>query len=197
MRKKQLLLGGLLGLIITVASACGQGTASPDDYKRQYGAAGYQDRGAADRDMETTIGRDDADLNNRYGDDTIAREVNPNMVTGRDTDLYNLGWEADRMADAAAGVAGVEDAVAVINGGYAYVAIDLEDTVSRDQAGKVEREVTRTLQRIMPRYDFRVTSNNRLLNRIRDIGDGLRNGTPNNNYRTDFNDLDRDLGRTR
>ncbi|WP_153945095.1 YhcN/YlaJ family sporulation lipoprotein [Acinetobacter baumannii] len=41
----------------------------------------------------------------------------------------------------------------------------------------------------MPRYDVRVSTDTGIFTRIQDIGDGIRSGTPINNYRIHMNDL--------
>jgi len=104
--------------------------------------------------------------------------------------LGNVNAEAERIADAAAQVKGVDDATVVIAGGTAYVALDLTDRVQTREAANVERAVYNKLKQYANRYNLSITSDADLFGRLRDIGDGVRGGTPVNNYQTDLRDFD-------
>jgi hypothetical protein len=70
------------------------------------------------------------------------------------------------MEQAAENVDGVEDATVVILGGNALVRIDLAPHVARSRAPAIEEEVARQLFDIVPRYEFRVSSDERLFNHL-------------------------------
>ncbi len=93
----------------------------------------------------------------KYSNDTRTFDVNPNMVTGRNTDLYNLYAEADILADTAAAVDGVERARVWINGGTVWVTLNFEDQIrDRSERNRIRENVLYSLQRKMPRYRFRI-----------------------------------------
>ncbi|MBO8172031.1 MAG: YhcN/YlaJ family sporulation lipoprotein [Bacillaceae bacterium] len=171
MRKKGLLITVLI-MAVTLMSACNQmGTG-----EREYGTRDFQDRDSADTEMNTVVDRDlenrqGPDRVNQYGNDTITREVNPNMVTGRNTDLFNIYAESGRMTARARQVEGVRNATVIINGGNAYVALELDPNLNPSQRTETEMEVRRQLQYMMPRYNVRVTSENQFLNRVRNLMD--------------------------
>lgn len=128
---------------------------------------------------------------NRFNGDYMYRGMDRNR-----TDANNLNAEADRLAKKAVRVRGVEDATVVITGRTAYVAIDLDDKIQSREANRVEREVYRALSNNNNRYRIAITSDEDLFGRLRDIGDGVRNGTPVERYQRDFDDMgDRFLNR--
>lgn len=119
----------------------------------------------------------------------VGSDLNPNLVTGRN-DVRDMQAEADSMANVAVQVAKVKRASVVINGGQAYVGITLADTVrTPKEAADIKERVRQRVQQKMPRYDVRVSSDTGIFTRIQDIGDGIRSGTPINNYRIHMNDL--------
>lgn len=124
------------------------------------------------------------DFNNRQimGQDGL-NDRNNNRVN---TNTRNTNAEAKRMADTAGKVRGVDDATVVIAGGNVYVALDLEDRLQSTQANKVEKEVYNKLSKMANRYRIMITSDDDLYGRLRDVGDGLRAGTPVNVYDNDF-----------
>lgn len=102
----------------------------------------------------------------------------------------NANRDADQMATLAARNNGVQDATVVIAGGNAYVALDLDDKIQRNRAETVERAVYNSLSRYANRYNVSITSDADLFGRLRDIGDGVRDGAPLDRYQTDFRDFD-------
>ena len=102
-----------------------------------------------------------------------------------------VNQEADRLADMAARVSGVDDATVVIAGGNAYVGIDLNDRVqSGTQSQTVERSVYNTVKKAATRYNVYITSDADLLGRLRNMGDGMRNGSPVDRFSNDMRDFD-------
>lgn len=176
-------------VILAVTLAMGLGACNMDndrDLTRGYntpdGLAPYAD----DYDYRYGLNGD-----NRFNGDYMYRGMDRNR-----TNANNLNEEADRLAKKAVRVRGVDDATVVITGRTAYVAIDLDDKIQRQEANRVEREVYRTLSNNNNRYRIAITSDEDLFGRLRDIGDGVRNGTPVERYQRDFDDMgDRFLNR--
>ncbi|TCS82068.1 YhcN/YlaJ family sporulation lipoprotein [Tepidibacillus fermentans] len=102
----------------------------------------------------------------------------------------NVNAEADRLADIAARVNGVHDATVVIAGGNVYVGINLNDRIQTGpQSDAVERNVYHAVKKAAPHYNVYITSDADLLGRLRNIGDGIRNGTPIDRFQTDMRDF--------
>jgi YhcN/YlaJ family sporulation lipoprotein len=121
----------------------------------------------------------------------VGSDLNPNLVPGA-TDARNIQVEADRMANVAVQVPKVKRASVVTNGARAYVGLTLADTVRSDrEAAAIKEKVRLLIQQKMPRYEVRVSSDHSIFTRIQDIGDGIRHGTPVNNYRLHIGDLDK------
>lgn len=144
------------------------------------------------RDMGRTVTPYD------YGDrnvDNYNRNGMNNFTYGQDNYRQNgfranANRDADTMADLAANVNGVDDATVVIAGGNAYVGLDLDDKVQRNEAERVERNVYNALNRYVNRYNVTITSDADMFGRLRDIGDGIRDGAPLDRYQNDFRTFD-------
>jgi len=128
---------------------------------------------------------------NRYGLDDGNRFNGDYMYRGmnRNNNVADINDEADRLAKKAVKIRGVEDATVVITGRTAYVAIDLDDKIQSQEADRIERSVYRSLAKSKNGYRIAITSDEDLFGRLRDIGDGVRNGTPVQRYQKDFDDM--------
>lgn len=91
-------------------------------------------------------------------DDLMGRNQNPNLVIEH-PDVVNKGADIRNMRMMAERVDGVENARITLNGGRAYITLDLIPNVTADQARAIERQVIAALKQKVPRYDFYVTSN--------------------------------------
>ncbi len=115
-------------------------------------------------------------------------------MNGQNNQTYrfrtNANTDTDAMADIAARVRGVDNATVVVAGGNAYVGLNLDNSVQRNEAETVEQKVYNALKSYTNRYTISVTSDADLFGRLRDIGDGIRGGTPYDRYQTDFRDFD-------
>lgn len=155
------------------------------DYNRQDGLApytnDYNDRNGLDFDLNDRNGN----VNN-YG----------YMGNDRNGDM-NANREADEMARLAARVRGVDDATVVIAGNEAYVALDLEDNISNRDSTRVEKNVRKSLKRYAKGYDVNITSDADMFGRLRDIDNGIRNGTPVERYQRDLDGIGDDIGARR
>ena len=90
---------------------------------------------------------------------------NPNMVSGRSTDVHNLGAATNAMSDAARRVPGVQRATVYTNGATAYVRLTLNQSVKTTaQINDVKKQVYTNVKRKMPRFNVRVyTSKNKTM----------------------------------
>ncbi len=137
---------------------------------------------------------------NAYPDDGMQgfTNANPNLYYGRNrNNVNNVFFDADRMAEVASEVNGVDNATAVIVGGTAYVGLDLDTRVNRREADAVEDEVARRVNRVVPRYHVIVTSDADLLGQLREMDNGLRNGRPADDYRNQLSAIDDRLAEAR
>ncbi|MBG9567813.1 sporulation protein [Brevibacillus agri] len=91
-------------------------------------------------------------------DSLMGRNQNPNVIIGQ-SNVRNTQIDMNNMEMMAKSVKGVEDARITLNGGNAYVTLDLVHNITASQARAVEQEVIALLQQKIPRYDFHVTSN--------------------------------------
>ncbi len=102
----------------------------------------------------------------------------------------NANTEADRLAKVASSVSGVDSATVVIAGGNAYVGVNLNDRIqSGTQSDAVERNVYNAVKKAANRYNVYITTDANLLGQLRNIGDGVRNGTPVDRFQNDMRDF--------
>jgi len=103
----------------------------------------------------------------------------------------NANGDAERMANIAGKVKGVDDATVVIAGGTAYVGLNLEDRVNSQNAQNVETKVYNAIKKAAAsRYNISITSDADMFGRLRDVGDGIRGGSPLNQFDNDLRDFD-------
>jgi hypothetical protein len=105
---------------------------------------------------DDTLHRPAAPTDDRDG--LMGRNQNPNLIIGHQ---QTRGSQVDlnNMEMMAKSVPGVENARITLNGGNAYVTLDLVHNVTANQARTIEQEVITALKQKIPRYDFHVTSN--------------------------------------
>lgn len=117
-----------------------------------------------------------------------AQSVNPNYRPA------NLNADADRMANLAATVRGVDSSKSIIMGRTAFVGLDIAENLPNRTAPAIETEVHNLLSKQMPGYDIRVTSDKGFFRRIGFLDTGLRtNGYDYTRYRTDLDNLNRGI----
>ncbi|MED1952262.1 MULTISPECIES: sporulation protein [Brevibacillus] len=118
-----------------------------------------------DRQHNTTIkGEQSGDVLHRAAtptedrDGLMGRNQNPNLIIGHN---QTRGYQVDlnNMETMAKSIPGVENARITLNGGNAYVTLDLVHNVTASQARNIEKQVIDALKQKIPRYDFHVTSN--------------------------------------
>ncbi len=145
MQPKNLFFSFMLCLVFMMASACSP-AAGPDDDRQQYNALG-------NRLYNNPSGPYDDDPG--YKNDFQMSDLNPNLVTGQN-DLYNVESDAKIIAEIAATVRGVDNAVVNINGGTAHVNIDINRNAD---IGGVRSAVYDVVKQKMPRYNVDVDVN--------------------------------------
>lgn len=91
-------------------------------------------------------------------DDLMGRNQNPNLVIGH-SNVQNNYVDMSNMEMMAKSVRGVENARITLNGGNAYVTLDLKHNITAKEARNIEKKVVAALKKKVPRYDFHVTSN--------------------------------------
>jgi hypothetical protein len=154
-KKSLWLTAGAVALVTVLFTGCGR--TMPQE--KSYGARSYDPQQNAtiksDRDHDV-IDRGAPAIENR--DLLMGRDQNPNLLMGhsavRSTDI-----DMNNMVMMAKSVPGVEGARITVNGGDAYVTLDLVPNVTASQARTIEQQVIAALRQKVPRYDFHVTSN--------------------------------------
>lgn len=199
MRGKKMLLASLAAATAMSLAACAPAQRPADENASPNAYSDTSPNGTAMRDNPfNRIGFRDG--RNAYPDDGVQgiTNANPNLNIGRTpNNVNNVFRDADRMAEAAASVDGVENATAVIVGGTAYIGLDLDPSVDRRRADAVETEVARRVNRVVPRYHVLVTSDADLLGQLTEIDSGLRAGQPVDRFRRQLDVIDQRISEAR
>ncbi len=151
-------------MISTLLVGCANNAAGPDNRTtdiRNVDQVGNQIRTTADRNGNGygyPMNYRDQRTRTEGLDTIMGRNANPNLVIGHQ-DVVNPTQDVRNMEMMAKTVPGVEQARITINGGNAYVSLDLVPNVTADQARAIEDQVIRALYQKVPRYDFHMTSN--------------------------------------
>ncbi|MGC5325676.1 sporulation protein [Brevibacillus sp. SYSU BS000544] len=154
--KNRVLSVGLAVCLLTVVTGCNS-TSTPD----------ARSSGVRSLDQTQTLpllpdGNNDVIDRERHRmedrDKLMGRNDNPNLVIGHQ-DVQNIGNDTRNMQMMAKSVPGVENARISIDGGNAFVTLDLVPNVTAGQARNIEQQVIRALSQKSPRYDFHITSN--------------------------------------
>ncbi|GAB7387877.1 hypothetical protein BSNK01_17140 [Bacillaceae bacterium] len=149
-------------------------------------------------------------ITNRGGtmEDRLGRNLNPNFrsLTGHSPTIHGEFYrgndtayarkrnaDGEQMVRAAKKVNGVKEAAVVVTGNTAYVGVALQGSIPPRQARQIEENVAYALARLKPQYRILITSERTVYDRLRDVGNGLRGGTPVNNYRTDLEEMARKM----
>jgi hypothetical protein len=154
-KKSVLLTVSAAALATALVTGCGR--TMPQE--KSFGARSYDPEQNAtiksDRDHDV-IDRGAPAIEDR--DLLMGRNQNPNLLMGhaavRTTDV-----DLNNMVMMAKSVPGVEGARITLNGGDAYVTLDLIPNVTASQARSIEQKVIAALRQKVPRYDFHITSN--------------------------------------
>jgi len=150
-------LASLAVVVLGASLAAGCGRQQPQE--KTYGAQALDPQRNAtvqpDRD-DDIIDRGAPAIEDR--DYVMGRNQNPNLLMGH-ASVRNAQVDRNSMLMMAKSVPGVEGARITINGGNAYVTLDLIPNVTASQARTIEQQVIAALRQKVPRYDFHVTSN--------------------------------------
>ncbi|MFC4769435.1 YhcN/YlaJ family sporulation lipoprotein [Effusibacillus consociatus] len=110
------------------------------------------------------------------------------------TQPYSAGMTADRVADLAQSVQGVDTASVVMVGQNAIVGLRLHRTVPRERAVAIAQEVRQLLMVQAPVLrSVRITTDQSLERRVFDLSQSVRNGRALSTTDRDFQDLSRDI----
>ncbi|MFZ5353219.1 MAG: YhcN/YlaJ family sporulation lipoprotein [Bacillota bacterium] len=144
-------------------------------------------------------GRTGYDMNTGYNNNI---GNNRTGFTGMDTGLDNrmgtpLTANNERLSRACEAVRGVDDANVVVTGNTAYCGIET-DNVRNADITRIRDEVTRRIKAVNPNIQTVYVSNDtNFIDRLRRIGDGIRNGRPADGFTTELDDMVRNLNMTR
>ncbi|UFJ40194.1 sporulation protein [Brevibacillus humidisoli] len=148
-------LGGVL-LVLALVTGCNSPT-TPQENSAGVRSLDPTQNGQTIPDRnDDVIDRQASPLQDR--DELMGRDQNPNLVIGH-SNVNNKEIDIRNMRMMARRVPGVENARITLNGGNAYITLDLVPNVTAQQARDVERQVITALRQKVPRYDFHVTSN--------------------------------------
>ncbi len=171
-----------------------------------FGSPGLGQQG----NMNQGIGRTGTGFGNIVGYPMLPGDNNPgrtgyNLDTGSQGNFgnnragYNLAGTTmgnERLERACEAVRGVNDANVVVSGNTAYCGVRTDATTG--DITRVRSEVARRLKSENPGIETVYVSNeNDFITRLRTIGDGMRTGTPGNNFTTELNDMVRNMTQVR
>lgn len=146
----------MCALLMLVSTGCGRNNA---EQERSYGMRSMDPQQRAPFVMDrndNVIDRQSPAIEDR--DYVMGRTQNPNMIIGHQA-VRGYRVDVRNMQMMAKSVPGVEDARITLNGGNAYVTLDLVANVTAAQTRAIERQVIDALRQKVPRYDFHITSN--------------------------------------
>ncbi|WP_018133002.1 YhcN/YlaJ family sporulation lipoprotein [Effusibacillus pohliae] len=107
---------------------------------------------------------------------------------------YAGGVTADRIADLAQSIQGVDTASVVVNGQTAIVGLRLHRTVPRERAGAIAQEVRQLLMVQAPVFrSVRITTDSALARRVYDTAQKVRSGQPLSSLDQEIEQLKRDI----
>lgn len=142
--------------LMLVPVGCGQNDTVQE---RSYGVRSMDQQQRAPFVMDRNdneIDRRSPAVENR--DRLMGRNQNPNMIVGNQS-VRSYQVDIRNMQMMAKSVPGVENARITLNGGNAYVTLDLIPNITAGQTRTIERQVIAALRQKVPRYDFHITSN--------------------------------------
>ncbi|WP_408007065.1 YhcN/YlaJ family sporulation lipoprotein [Pseudalkalibacillus sp. A8] len=179
--KKLMILTSALMLTSTLAACNADGNETMDTrYNNDTRPIGYYSNNADGEGPLTEMADRDRNRN-----DLDRTEINY-------ADDYNGGDLATRIRDRVKGMKNVEDARVVVNGDTVLVGIDTNDR--NDQA--IREKVKNTVQKMTDK-NVRVTTDEDMFTRIRNVDDDLREGNGFAEVRSDVNEIMNDLGDAR
>lgn len=81
--------------------------------------------------------------------------ANPNLPIN--PTYHNYATDVKLLKDSIAQIDGVQDSTIVLNGATAYVTLELRDDLDIEESMRIRNAAQASLQRMMPRYDVRVS----------------------------------------
>jgi hypothetical protein len=146
---------GAVALVTALFTGCGRTMPQEQSYGARSDDPQQHATIKSDRDHDI-IDRGAPIIENR--DQLMGRDQNPNLLMGHSAVRSN-DVDMNNMVMMAKSVPGVEGARITVNGGDAYVTLDLVPNVTASQARSIEQQVIAALRKKVPRYDFHITSN--------------------------------------
>ncbi|MGB7606137.1 MAG: YhcN/YlaJ family sporulation lipoprotein [Lutisporaceae bacterium] len=148
---------------------------------------------------------DNLNQNNGLGNTVGYQDTGRNLGTNNNITNNNMGnyrntnnntLSADKVATAVEQIQGVRNATVVVTGNTAYVGVDLDNNATtgttgtignqRDIKREIAQKVRSTVTGINTVY---VSTEVGFMDRLRTVGEGIKNGRPVNAFTTELNDM--------
>lgn len=151
------------------------------------------------RGLGNNYGVNNNDMGNNYrtGNTTGLRNT---TGVGNNTNNYRIPGlgtpmtQTDNIARACENVAGVENATVVVAGDTAYVGIDTDTATATTNLSDVKRRVAQTCRNTDANINtVYVSADANFMDRLRRVGNGVREGRPVDGFRTELTELVRRL----
>ena len=113
----------------------------------------------------------------------------PQVTTPAPTNT-NTTQIANRSAEEANKVDGVNQATAVITGKTMYIGLDVDANLGKDKVAKVEETVLSRIKKMEPNYTIMVASDADTVTRIKNVAQGIAQGKPISSFNKEFQDID-------
>jgi YhcN/YlaJ family sporulation lipoprotein len=99
---------------------------------------------------------------------------------------------ADRLAKEAASTPGVKRASVVLTGTTAYVGVNLDDKMEREQTERTQRAVGNRVKKAEPRIErVLVTTDTDMVTRLAEVAEGIRRGEPVSAFTRELGEINR------
>ncbi|WP_438444850.1 hypothetical protein [Gorillibacterium sp. sgz5001074] len=92
-----------------------------------------------------------------YGRDGLLGTTSSNPNLPGSPTYHTYAADVRLLKDTVNGIQGVKDSTVVLNGATAYVTLELDDAVDIEQSMRIRNSAQASLQRLMPRYDVKVS----------------------------------------
>lgn len=126
------------------------------------------------------------DWSNNYRTDMYNNNLNNNANANNNTTTKR----ADNIARAIEQLQGVENATVVVTGNTAYVGIDMDENTNIANARDIKREVSQKVRANATDINtVYVSAEADFMDRLRNVGNGLRNGRPVDAFTTELNEM--------
>jgi YhcN/YlaJ family sporulation lipoprotein len=167
----------------------------PMDTDTQYNRTGTN--GTTNNQNDTALGNNwgTRDLANNNGldynnTDNNLGYNNNNDALGNNVRLNTTTQNADDLERTIEQVQGVEDATVVISGNTAYVGLDLDNNTNTVNNTNIKNNVTQKIRASNTNINtVYVSTETGFMDRLRDVGTGIRGGRPISGFTTELRDM--------